>query len=138
MFDIGWSHLAVIALVALLVIGPKDLPRVLRTVGIWVGKARAVAREFQSSLDQMVREAELDEVKRQVETASTINLERELENSIDPGGEMERSLKAPLLPAAPSRPSPPVEPPAAEPPTAPQPTPEAQSPAEPVKSAAHD
>lgn len=128
MFDIAWSHLAVIALVALLVIGPKDLPRVLRTVGTWVGKARAVAREFQSSLDQMVREAELDEMKRQVEAASNVNLERELENSIDPGGEMERSLKAPVLTA----PAPPASPP---PPSEPAP---AAAPAEPAKSAAQD
>jgi sec-independent protein translocase protein TatB len=133
MFDIAWSHLAVIALVALLVIGPKDLPRVLRTVGTWVGKARAVAREFQSSLDQMVREAELDEMKRQVETASHVNLERELQNSIDPGGEMERSLKAPLS-TAPS-PSPPS---AAPPPAEPAPAAESPAPTEPAKSAAHD
>jgi sec-independent protein translocase protein TatB len=126
MFDIAWSHLAVIALVALLVIGPKDLPRVLRTLGVWVGKARAVARDFQSSLDQMVREAELDEMKRQVETASNVNIARQIENSIDPGGEMERSLKAPVT----TMPSP-LPPPAAPAPAAP-PT------AEPAKSAAQD
>jgi sec-independent protein translocase protein TatB len=137
MFDIAWSHLAVIALVALLVIGPKDLPRVLRTVGTWVGKARAVAREFQSSLDQMVREAELDEVKRQVEAASSVNLERELENSIDPGGEMERSLKAPLL-TAPSSPLPQAEPTLAAPPPAEHGPVEPPAAAEPAKSAAHD
>src|SRR5580658_1355371 len=118
MFDIAWSHLAVIALVALLVIGPKDLPRVLRTVGTWVGKARAVAREFQSSLDQMVRE-------------------RELENSIDPGGEMERSLKAPLLTAPPS-PLPQAEPTVARPPPAEHGPVEPPAAAEPAKSAAHD
>ena len=129
MFDIAWSHLAVIALVALLVIGPKDLPRVLRTVGTWVGKARAVAREFQSSLDQMVREAELDEMKRQVEAASSVNLERELENSIDPGGEMERSLKTPAVTEPPLSASPPPLP--AEPAPVPPPP-------EPAKSAAHD
>ena len=137
MFDIAWSHLAVIALVALLVIGPKDLPRVLRTVGSWVGKARAVAREFQSSLDQMVREAELDEMKRQVEAASSVNLERELENSIDPDGELGRSLKSPVL-TAPSPASPPAGPTIVEPPPA-EHSPAAPPPAvEPAKSAAHD
>ena len=137
MFDIAWSHLAVIALVALLVIGPKDLPRVLRTVGTWVGKARAVAREFQSSLDQMVREAELDEMKRQVESASSVNLERELENSIDPGGEMERSLKGPVL-TGPVSPLPPAEPAVAQPPPAEHGPVEPSAAAEPAKSAAHD
>ena len=53
MFDLAWSHLLLIGVVALLVIGPKDLPRVLRTVGLWVGRARSVAREFQGSLDQI-------------------------------------------------------------------------------------
>jgi sec-independent protein translocase protein TatB len=134
MFDIAWSHLAVIALVTLLVIGPKDLPRVLRTVGTWVGKARAVAREFQSSLDQMVREAELDEMKRQVEAASNVDLERELENTIDPGGEMERSLKAPVSTA----PSPPAAAPPAEPAALPAPGPAEPPAAEPAKSAAQD
>jgi len=70
MFDFAWSELAVIAAVALVVIGPKDLPRVMRTVGIWMGKARAIAREFQSSLDQMMREAELEEMRKQVEQAT--------------------------------------------------------------------
>ena len=59
MFDIGWSEMAVILMVALIVIGPKDLPRVARTIGKWTGKARAMAREFQRSLDDMAREAEL-------------------------------------------------------------------------------
>ena len=59
MFDFAWSELALIAVVALVVIGPKDLPRVLKTVGKWVRKARAIAREFQGSLEQMVNEAEL-------------------------------------------------------------------------------
>ena len=132
MFDIAWSHLAVIALVALLVIGPKDLPRVLRTLGIWVGKARAIAREFQGSLDQMIREAELDEVKRQVEAATNVNIERELEKSIDPGGEMERSLSAPALTAATPGPAPLPVPPDPVPPTG------APHPAEPAKSGAHE
>jgi sec-independent protein translocase protein TatB len=56
MFDFAWSELALIAVVALVVIGPKDLPRVLKVVGYWVRKARGVAREFQGSIDQMIRE----------------------------------------------------------------------------------
>ena len=55
-------------------IGPKDLPRVMRTAGAWVRKARAVAREFQGSLEQMVREAELEDVKN-VEQATRFNIE---------------------------------------------------------------
>ena len=109
MFDVSWSHLALIAVIALVVIGPKDLPRVLRTVGIWVGRARAVARDFQGSLDQMMREAELDEVRKQVEKASSVNLEHEIEKTIDPGGEIKQSLSEPVI----SEPVKPLEPPSA-------------------------
>ena len=64
MFDIGYSELLVIAVVALIVIGPKDLPRVMRTVGHWVGRARGMARHFRSGLDTMMREAELEEMEK--------------------------------------------------------------------------
>ena len=63
MFDIGWSEMAVILMVALIVIGPKDLPRVARTIGKWTGKARGMAREFQRSIEDMAREAELQDIK---------------------------------------------------------------------------
>ena len=64
MFDIGYSELLVIAVVALVVIGPKDLPRVMRTVGQWVGRARGMARHFRSGIDTMMREAELEEMEK--------------------------------------------------------------------------
>jgi sec-independent protein translocase protein TatB len=64
MFDIGYMELMVIAVVALVVIGPKDLPRVMRTVGHWVGRARGMARHFRSGVDTMMREAELEEMDR--------------------------------------------------------------------------
>ena len=64
MFDIGYTELLVIAIVALVVIGPKDLPRVMRTVGAWVGRARGMARHFRSGIDTMMREAELEEMEK--------------------------------------------------------------------------
>lgn len=94
MFDISWSHLLAIAVVALLVIGPKDLPRVLRALGRWAGKARAVAREFQSSIDQMIRESELEEVRKEVEQVAATDVGREIEKSVDPKGELQASLRA--------------------------------------------
>ncbi len=64
MFDIAPTELMVVALVALVVIGPKDLPKAMRFVGHWVGKARGVARQFRSGFDTMVREAELAEMEK--------------------------------------------------------------------------
>jgi sec-independent protein translocase protein TatB len=97
MFDFAWTELALIGVVALVVIGPKDLPRVLRAVGFWVGKARGIAREFQSSLDQMVREAELDDVKNQINKAARFNFEEEFNKTVDPHGDLARSLSEPVL-----------------------------------------
>jgi sec-independent protein translocase protein TatB len=65
MFGIDSSELAVIALVALVVIGPKDLPRVMRFLGQWMGKARAMSRHVRSGFDEMMRQAELEEMEKQ-------------------------------------------------------------------------
>ena len=59
MFDIGWSEFVLIAVVALIAIGPKELPGVLRTVGQWMGKARKMAAEFQSQFQEAMKEAEM-------------------------------------------------------------------------------
>ena len=64
MFDVAPTELLIIAIVALVVIGPKDLPRVMRTVGHWVGRARGMARHFRSGIDTMMREAELEEMEK--------------------------------------------------------------------------
>jgi sec-independent protein translocase protein TatB len=64
MFDVAPTELLLVAVVALLVIGPKDLPRAMRFVGNWVGKARGAARHFRSGLDEMVRQAELEEMEK--------------------------------------------------------------------------
>ncbi len=63
MFDFS-GELVVIALVALVVIGPKDLPRVLRYVGNWIGKARRLANQFRAGFDEMVRQSELEELEK--------------------------------------------------------------------------
>lgn len=79
MFDIGWQELLVIGVLALLVVGPKELPGLLRTVGRYAGKARSVAREFQRSMEDAAREADLEEfrklkdVKRDVESMARLD-----------------------------------------------------------------
>ena len=97
MFDLEWSKLALIAVVALVVIGPKDLPRVMRILGQWVQRARAIAREFQGSLDQMVREAELEDMKRDIDKVANLDVGHEIGETIDPRGELQRSLNDPVL-----------------------------------------
>ena len=62
MFDIGWQELFLLAVLAIIVIGPKDLPGAIRTVTTWIRKARSMARDFQDGLDDVVREAELDSI----------------------------------------------------------------------------
>src|SRR5215510_8273545 len=67
MFDIGWGELVVIGIVALIAIGPKELPTVLRTLGQYMGKVRRMASEFQGQFQEAMREAELAELKKQAE-----------------------------------------------------------------------
>ena len=64
MFGIDSSELAVVAILALIFIGPKDLPKVLRTLGYWVGRVRGMARHFTSGIENMIREAELEEMEK--------------------------------------------------------------------------
>jgi sec-independent protein translocase protein TatB len=67
MLDMSWGEVMVIGAVALIVIGPKDLPRALRTVGQVTGKVRRMAAEFQGQFQEAIREAELDDVKQQLQ-----------------------------------------------------------------------
>lgn len=85
MFDVAPTELLLVAIVALLVIGPKDLPKAMRFVGYWVGKARGIARQFRSGFDTMVREAELAEMeKKWAEENARIMREHPLEPSSAP------------------------------------------------------
>lgn len=65
MFDIGYSELLLVAVVAIIVIGPKDLPRAMRVVGQWTARARAMARHMRAGVDEMMRQAELEEMEKQ-------------------------------------------------------------------------
>lgn len=64
MFGLDWNEILVIAMVAILVVGPKDLPRLMKTVGQWVGKMRRMAAHFQSGVDEMIRQAELEDLRK--------------------------------------------------------------------------
>jgi sec-independent protein translocase protein TatB len=98
LFDIGWSELLLIGVVALVFIGPKDLPRALRVAGYWVGRARTLSREFQSSIDQMIRDAELDEMRQELKKATEFDIEKEFHKTVDPTGDLAQSIKPPEIP----------------------------------------
>jgi len=92
MFDIGWTEITVILVIAIIVIGPKDLPKVLRTVGQWVAKAKAMTRDFRGHVDEMIRETEIDEVKKQIDSIDKFDANSALENTIDADGDIREAF----------------------------------------------
>jgi sec-independent protein translocase protein TatB len=72
MFDIGWTELLVIGIVALIVIGPRELPKTLRTIGQMMTKVRRMASEFQGQFNEAIREAELDELRKEAEKFTSV------------------------------------------------------------------
>jgi len=74
MFDLfSWSHILILLVVALVVVGPKDLPRLMNMAGKWAGKARAMAGEFRRSFDEMARESELAELRKEIDNLKKNN-----------------------------------------------------------------
>lgn len=106
MFDITSSKLLILAIVALIVVGPKDLPILLRTVGKYLGIVRRHAAEFRSQFDEAMREAELDQLKKEFEAAArevhaTVDAgARSIEAQVEAAGVKEEALK-PTVPAPP-------------------------------------
>jgi sec-independent protein translocase protein TatB len=104
MFDIGWSELLVIAVVAIVVVGPKDLPRLMRTFGHYAGKLRRAASDFQRQFEEAMRESEVDEVRKAIESV------RENTPSID----LKAPIDKPVMLPKQSQPPVPANPPAAD------------------------
>lgn len=93
MLDLGWQEFMLIAVVAVIVVGPKDLPKVIRTVTTWIRKARGLASDFQRSLDEVARESELDELRKQVQSITKGSVSETIKKTIDEDGTIEKSLK---------------------------------------------
>lgn len=93
MFDIGWQELFIVGLVAIVVVGPKELPRVLRTVTLGIRKIRGMARDFQDSIDELAREADLADMRKEIEDAATADFKDELNTIADPAREIEESAR---------------------------------------------
>jgi len=128
MLDIGWSEILVIAIVLIVVVGPKDLPRMLRAFGQATSRMRKTANEFRRQFDEALREAELDDVKTIVDDARSLDPRRDIKKVFDPirsaGEELRSSLNKTAAPATPVPPPPP------------EPVPSADAPAEPAPAVA--
>lgn len=83
MFDIGWSELLVIAVIAIVVVGPKDLPKLMRSFGHYAGKLRRAASDFQRQFEEAMRESEVEEVRKAIESVRTETPSLDLKASID-------------------------------------------------------
>lgn len=92
MFDLGWDELGLIIVLAVIILGPKELPTALRTLGRWTRRIRGMAREFQRHIDDVVREAELEEVRDGLKKARTMDFGREIEKQVDPTGDFTKDL----------------------------------------------
>jgi sec-independent protein translocase protein TatB len=117
MFDIGWSELVVIAVVALIAIGPKELPGVLRMVGQWMGKARKMAAEFQGQFQEAMREAEMADLKKtfdEVKEAATgfasdnimTSLQKDVGDALKIDDLDKPAIEPPVIPTTPEAPIP--------------------------------
>ncbi len=100
MFDIGWSELLIIAVVAIIVVGPRDLPRMLRTVGQTVGKVRRMAGDFRSQFDDALKEADLDDLKKDVDSLRSLNpanvLKKEIGSINEIGKDIKKTVESPV------------------------------------------
>ena len=93
MFDIGWQEMLVVGLVTLLIVGPKDLPKVIKTVRDGMKQVRGLAREFQSGMDDLVREADLEDTKKILKNVNSGSIEKSIRETVDPKGELEQDLQ---------------------------------------------
>jgi sec-independent protein translocase protein TatB len=112
MFDLGWGELLLIGVVALVVIGPKELPHAFRTLGQWMAKARALARDFQGHLDDLMRESQVDDMKREFNEMTRPPDFSDLEDDLMAGREPVEKKKPVEPPAGPAAAPEPVVPPA--------------------------
>src|SRR5262245_22029048 len=147
MFDIGWSELLLIGIVALIAIGPKELPGALRTLGQWMGKVRRMASEFQSQFHEAMREAELAELRKEVDEMTTKaqsyahfdpieDIRKDIENAAAPPAALDAPVtETPPPTGAPSTAEAAPTPPAAEGVASAAPPPAGEAPAEPVQLA---
>ena len=108
MFEVGWSELLVIAVVMIVVVGPKDLPNMLRTFGRMTAKMRGMANDFRRQFDEALKEAELDDVKKSVDSLRGLNPMTEVRKQLNPFEKAAADLRAGVDQAMKPKPAPPA------------------------------
>src|SRR6185369_3849891 len=106
MFDLSWGEMGIIAVVALVVLGPKELPNALRTVSMMMKNARKLAGEFQSGVNEIIREADLEDARKKLSEVQALNknqIQNVIAKAVDPTGEVKSALSAPEDPTGPAR-----------------------------------
>jgi len=93
MFDLSWGEMGIIAVVALVVLGPKELPNALRTMSGLMKNARKLANEFQSGVNEIIREADLEEARKKLAEVNKGSIQSAIEKAVDPTGEVKTALK---------------------------------------------
>ena len=96
MLDVGWTEILVIAIVLIIVVGPKDLPQMLRTFGRMVAKMRGMAGDFRQQFDEALREADLDDVRKTIGEAQKLNPLNTIRDAVNPLRQMGDEIKADL------------------------------------------
>ena len=110
MFDIGWTEMLVIAVVMIVVVGPKDLPKMLRTFGKTTAKLRSMAGDFQKQFNEALKEAELDDVKKSVDSLRGLNPATEIKKQLNPFEKASSDVRAGLDAAMKPKPAQPAAP----------------------------
>lgn len=106
MFDVGWTEMLVIAIVMIVVVGPKDLPNMLRTFGRMTAKMRGMANDFRKQFDEALKEAELDDVKKSVDSLRGLNPMTEVRKQLNPFEKAAADLRAGVDQAMKPKPAP--------------------------------
>ena len=92
MFDIGWQELFIIAAIAIIVVGPRDLPRALKSISGYISKAKSMVRELQSGIDEVAREVDLENIRKDAQEVGNIDIESELKDTVAPAKAIEKEF----------------------------------------------
>ena len=92
MFDIGWQELFIVAAIAIIVVGPRDLPRALKSITIYIGKAKAMVRELQGGIEEVAREVDLENIREEAERTANLDFKNSIDEAVQPVKDLEQEF----------------------------------------------